>query len=133
MSFISNFLIKQNITSIVFFGFCVRILTLIFYGSPKFGDSQTYERIGREIFNGSLVATNIHMPGYGVWMFISNSISQNYYGVIITDILISSATIYLIYLLSKEIFPPCERIMSLAIDRPKPTPDLFCPLLLSIL
>ena len=104
MSFISNFLIKQNITSIVFFGFCVRILTLIFYGSPKFGDSQTYERIGREIFNGSLVATDHHMPGYGVWMFISNSISQNYYGVIITDILISSATIYLIYLLSKEIF-----------------------------
>ena len=28
-------------------------------------------------------------------------------------------------LFSKKIFPPCDRIMSLAIDRPKPTPDLF--------
>ncbi len=36
-------------------------------------------------------------------------------------------------LLSKEISPPCERIISLAIDNPNPTPDVFCPLLLSIL
>ena len=36
-------------------------------------------------------------------------------------------------LFSREIFPPCERIMSLAIDNPNPTPNLFCPLLLSIL
>ena len=26
-------------------------------------------------------------------------------------------------LFSKEIFPPCERIMSFAIDKPNPTPD----------
>ena len=36
-------------------------------------------------------------------------------------------------LFSNEIIPPCERIISLVIDNPKPTPDLFCPLLLSIL
>ena len=36
-------------------------------------------------------------------------------------------------LFSKEILPPCERIISFAIDKPKPTPALFCPLLLSIL
>ena len=28
-------------------------------------------------------------------------------------------------LFSKEIFPPCDRIISLAIDKPNPTPDLF--------
>ena len=28
-------------------------------------------------------------------------------------------------LFSKLIFPPCERIISLAIDSPNPTPDLF--------
>ena len=38
-----------------------------------------------------------------------------------------------IVLFSNEIFPPWERIISLVIDKPNPTPDLFWPLLLSIL
>ena len=44
------------------------------------------------------------MPGYGIWMYILNFITQNSYGVIFGDIIISCFTVYIIYLLTIEIF-----------------------------
>ena len=44
------------------------------------------------------------MPGYGIWMHLLNFVTQNSYGVIFGDILISCLTVYVIYLLSIEIF-----------------------------
>ena len=44
------------------------------------------------------------MPGYGIWMYLLNFVTQNSYGVIFGDILISCLTVYVIYLLCIEIF-----------------------------
>ena len=79
-------------------------LTGILYENPFFGDTQTHKQIGIEIFSGKLVTSSIHMPGYGVYMYLSNFIINSNIGFIFTDIIISLATIYVIYLLSLEIF-----------------------------
>ena len=104
MIHLKNFFLNQNIFNIVAFGFLIRALTLIFYGNPLFGDTETHRLIGTEIFNGQIVTSSIHMPGYGVYMYLSNLIINSDLGFIFADILISSATIYIIYLLSLEIF-----------------------------
>ena len=101
---LKNFFLNQNIINIVFFGFLIRTLTLIFYGNPLFGDTETHKLIGTEIFNGGLVTSSIHMPGYGIYMYLSNLIINSNFGFIFSDILVSAATIYIIYLLSLEIF-----------------------------
>ena len=74
MIYLKNFFLNQNIFNIVAFGFLIRALTLIFYGNPLFGDTETHRLIGTEIFNGNIVTSSIHMPGYGVYMYLSNLI-----------------------------------------------------------
>ena len=95
---------KINIREIIFLSFFVRIASLILYPSKVFPDTYTYLKIGEEIFSGKIIQTPLHMPGYGIWMFLFNFITQNNYGVIIGDIVVSCLTVYVIYLLSYEIF-----------------------------
>lgn len=99
---------KINIREIIFLSFFVRIASLILYPSKVLPDTYTYLKIGEEIFSGKIVQTPLHMPGYGIWMFLFNFITQNNYGVIIGDIVISCLTVYVIYLLSYEIFKKKE-------------------------
>ena len=49
MIYLKNFFLNQNIFNIVAFGFLIRALTLIFYGNPLFGDTETHRLIGTEI------------------------------------------------------------------------------------
>ena len=95
---------KINIREIIFLSFFVRIASLILYPSKVLPDTYTYLKIGEEIFSGKIIQTPLHMPGYGIWMFLFNFITQNNYGVIIGDIVVSCLTVYVIYLLSYEIF-----------------------------
>ena len=95
---------KINILQIIFISFILRFLSLVFYKNRSLPDTYTYERIGEEIFSGKIIQTPLHMPGYGVWMYILNYLTQNNYGVIFGDIIISCLTVYVIYLLSIEIF-----------------------------
>ena len=86
---LKNFFLNQNIINIVFFGFIIRTAVLIFYGNPSLGDTETHKFIGSEIFNGNLVTSSIHMPGYGIYIYLSNLIINSNLGFIFTDILIS--------------------------------------------
>lgn len=99
---------KINIREIIFLSFFVRIASLILYPSKVLPDTYTYLKIGEEIFSGKIIQTPLHMPGYGIWMFLFNFITQNNYGVIIGDIVVSCLTVYVIYLLSYEIFKKKE-------------------------
>ena len=96
---LDSFIKRINILQITFLSFVLRFLGLIFYKNQNLPDTTTYERIGQEIFSGNIIQTPIHMPGYGIWMFILNYITQNNYGVIFGDIIISCLTVYVIYLL----------------------------------
>ena len=101
---LDSFIKKINILQITFLSFVLRFLSLIFYKNQNLPDTYTYERIGQEIFSGSIIQTPLHMPGYGIWMYLLNFVTQNSYGVIFGDILISCLTVYVIYLLCIEIF-----------------------------
>ena len=101
---LDSFIKRINILQITFLSFVLRFLGLIFYKNQNLPDTATYERVGQEVFSGNIIQTPIHMPGYGIWMFILNYITQNNYGVIFGDIIISCLTVYVIYLLSIELF-----------------------------
>lgn len=94
----------NNINNIIFFSLFIRIIILLFFELPNFGDTQTHKQIGEEIFSGKIVSSAIHMPGYGVYMYLTNLLINSNYGVIFADIILSSTTVYIIYLISKKIF-----------------------------
>ena len=104
MNFLSIFFTKQNIINIVLIGFILRIIVLIFNINLNFGDTQTHKLMGEEIFNQQLVTSSIHMPGYGIYIYINNFLLNSEYGFLFMDILISTSSIFLIYLISKKIF-----------------------------
>ena len=104
MNLVKNFFFNIRVFDIVFFGFFLRVLSLIFYGAPKFEDTEIYLRIGNELFNKGLISSHVHMPGYPVWMYLLNYLTQNQIGYLIGDIIISSITIYIIYQLAQVIF-----------------------------
>ena len=99
-----KFFFNISIFDIVFFGFFLRILTLIFYSPPKFADTEIYLRIGNELFSKGLISSHVHMPGYPIWMYLLNYLTQNQIGYLIGDIIISSITIYIVYQLAQVIF-----------------------------
>jgi len=104
MNYLSDFFLKSKIINIFLFGLLVRIIVLIFHGFSNFSDTETYKLIGEEIFNLQKVTTSIHMPGYGIYIYLNNFLLNSEYGFYFIDILLSSITIILIYRVSKKIF-----------------------------
>jgi len=103
MLFITKFFINLSITRLLFFGFFIRLIFLVYF-PQDFADTNTYLRIGENIFKGQIVYSDVHMPGYGIWAYLLNYFFDNSIGFKIGDIIISCFTIYLVYLISKEIF-----------------------------
>ena len=119
MNLFKNFIFNTRIINIIFFGFFLRIIALIFFKPPinpkqstlPFGDTDIYIRIGNELFDknsefyiNGLVSSPLHMPGYPTWIYLLNFLSQNQIGYLTGDIIISGITIYIIYQLSQVIF-----------------------------
>ena len=103
MFYITKFFNNLSIIRLLFFGFFIRLIFLVYF-PQDFADTNTYLRIGENIFKGQIVYSDMHMPGYGVWAYLLNYFFDNSIGFKIGDIIISCFTIYLIYLISKEIF-----------------------------
>ena len=104
MRFLKELINKIDIKNIIFFSLLIRFLFLIFFDLPNFGDTQTHKQIGEEIFSGNIIFSSIHMPGYGIYMHISNLLMKSNFGVIFFDIILSCSTVYIIYQISKKIF-----------------------------
>ncbi len=100
---IKTFFQYCSITKIFFFGFFLRLIFFFFF-PQDFGDTQTFQRMGEEIFSLKIVHSTLHMPGYGIWIYITNFLTQNNLGYLIGDIFLSSLTIFIVYFISKEIF-----------------------------
>lgn len=99
-----SYLINIDIKHVLFLALFVRFLTLIIIPNQIFPDSNTYSQMADELLSGNVVNTILHMPGYAIWLKIGNSITNNSYGVKFLDIIISSLSVWVIYLLSKKIF-----------------------------
>jgi len=99
-----NLISKINIFEIVLFGFFIRSFFLIIYPRIFFGDSGIYKDFGEELFSGNIMPSSVHMPGYPIYLYICNFIFQTEYGVVFVDIIFSSLSIYIIYLLTNKLF-----------------------------
>ena len=103
-SFIKKFsflsLRDRYLFAILITALIVRLVFMWVYPDQNFPDSRAYITMGNEIFSGSLVTNNIYMPLYPIWVKITGG------GVIyiLMEILISVASVGLIFFLSLVIF-----------------------------
>ncbi len=77
------------------------------YPDQHFPDATAYKAIGKEIFSGKLITNNIYMPLYPIWSYITGL----GVGQLLMDILISVASVWLIFSLSLYFFQ--DRMMAL--------------------
>jgi len=86
--------------AILMIAFIVRLVFMWVYPDQNFPDSRAYNTIGNEIFSGSMVTNNTYMPLYPIWVKITGGGASH----ILMDILVSVASVGLIFFLSLTIF-----------------------------
>jgi hypothetical protein len=97
---LNHFFKDRQIFTILLFSLLIRLVFMWVYPDQHFPDAVAYKTIGEEIFSGNLITNNTYMPLYPVWSYITGQgITQ-----LLMDILMSVASIFLIYALSMYIF-----------------------------
>jgi 4-amino-4-deoxy-L-arabinose transferase-like glycosyltransferase len=91
---------KLPIVLILILAACARLIFMLVYPDVDFPDAVAYQTIGNEIFSGQVIKNHIYMPLYPIWTYIFGGKNV----LILADIGISIATVYLVYLLSLELF-----------------------------
>ncbi len=91
---------KLPIVLILILAACARLVFMLVYPDVDFPDAVAYQTIGNEIFSGQVIKNHIYMPLYPIWTYIFGGKNV----LILADIGISIATVYLVYLLSLELF-----------------------------
>ena len=91
---------NRYLYSILILAFIVRLLFMWFYPDQNFPDSRAYKTIGNEIFSGVMVTNNTYMPLYPIWVKLTGGGTYH----IFMDIIISVASIAVIFFLSLAIF-----------------------------
>ena len=91
---------KLPIALILLLAAFVRLAFMLVYPDVNFPDAVAYQTIGNEIFSGQVIKNHIYMPLYPIWTYIFEGKTV----LILADIGISIATVYLVYLLSLELF-----------------------------
>jgi len=91
----------------------LRILILWIYPDQNFPDAAAYITSGQDLFTTGIMGENIYMPLYPIWTFLWG----DQLGVKIGDILLSVATIWVVYHLALLIFnqPRVALISALAV------------------
>ena len=84
---------NYKLIAIMALGFLLRIAALIFYPDQNFPDAQVYEDSGNSFFATGIISSNIYMPLYIIWSHLMSS----HFMIKVSDILFSTASIFLIY------------------------------------
>ena len=92
--------LDRPLLGILLFSLIIRLVVFIFYPDQHFPDSDAYRNIGKEIFAGELITNNIYMPLYPIVTYLTGG---RFFQTLF-DILLSVASVYLIFLLSFQIF-----------------------------
>ena len=97
-------LIKDKpLLAVLLFALIVRLMFMWVYPDQNFPDAVAYKTIGEEIFSGKLITNNIYMPLYPIWSYITGQgITQ-----LLMDILLSVASVVLVFSLSISPVPDC--------------------------
>lgn len=96
----SGFLSRLTVWHAVGIGVLVRVAVLVVLPDQDFPDARAYVNDGRALFRDGFIASIEYMPLYPIWTFITGG------GLTLrlADIALSSATIWLVWRLSHEIF-----------------------------
>ena len=86
--------------SILILALIVRLVFMWVYPDQNFPDARAYNTIGNEIMSGSIVTNNTYMPLYPIWVKLTGGGMYH----ILMDIIISVASIAVIFFLSLAIF-----------------------------
>ncbi len=86
--------------SILILALIARLAFMWAYPDQNFPDARAYNFIGNEIMSGSIVTNNTYMPLYPIWVKLTGGGIYH----IIMDIIISVASVALIYFLCLAIF-----------------------------
>jgi 4-amino-4-deoxy-L-arabinose transferase-like glycosyltransferase len=86
--------------SILILALIVRLAFMCAYPDQNFPDARAYNFIGNEIMSGSIIKNNTYMPLYPIWVKLTGGGIYH----IIMDIIISVASIALIFFLSLAVF-----------------------------
>lgn len=100
-SILQNFTnLNASILSITLLGLFLRLLILFFYPDQNFPDAQGYTRSGGIFFQTGIFPTDLHMPLYIIWTHLLGA------GIWlkISDIILSTLSIILVYRLSLHLF-----------------------------
>ena len=92
--------LDRPLLCILLFSLIIRLVVFVFYPDQQFPDADAYRNIGREIFSGNIITNNIYMPLYPIFTYLTGgALFQTLF-----DIFISVMSVYLIFLLSFQIF-----------------------------
>jgi|APSaa5957512535_1039671.scaffolds.fasta_scaffold07583_2 hypothetical protein len=90
----------QYLLVILILAFIVRLAFMWVYPDQNFPDAKAYNTIGNEIFAGKIITNNTYMPLYPIWVAMTGGGISH----IFMDIIISVASVWLIYSIFLEIF-----------------------------
>lgn len=86
--------------SILILALVARLIFFVIYPTPEFPDATQYPINGAEIFAGEIVTDHKYMPLYPIWAHLTGGGNTQ----ILADILLSTVTVWVIYILSVILF-----------------------------
>jgi 4-amino-4-deoxy-L-arabinose transferase-like glycosyltransferase len=92
-------------------GLVARLIALVALPPQNFFDAHTYVDAGRELFTTGRIANDLAMPLYPIWVYLAGGFAGSAVAPHIADILLSTATIWLLYRLTLELF--ADRVAAL--------------------
>jgi 4-amino-4-deoxy-L-arabinose transferase-like glycosyltransferase len=85
-------------------GLAARLVALAVLPRQNFFDAHTYADAGRELFTTGIIVTHLAMPLYPIWVYLTGGFAGSTTAPLIADILLSTATIWLLWRLTLELF-----------------------------
>lgn len=85
-------------------GFAARLVAFAVLPRQDFFDAHTYADAGRELFTTGTIVSHLVMPLYPIWAYLMGGFAGSSVAPILVDIVLSTATIYVLYRLALELF-----------------------------
>ncbi|HVO14689.1 MAG TPA: hypothetical protein VMV26_05720, partial [Alphaproteobacteria bacterium] len=85
-------------------GLAARLVALALLPRQNFFDAHTYVDAGRELFTTGTIVSHLVMPLYPIWVYLTGGFAGSATAPLLADILLSTATIWLLYRLTLALF-----------------------------
>lgn len=98
------FLLPLTVGHALALGLAARLVALAVLPRQNFFDAHTYVDAGHELFTTGKIVSHLVMPLYPIWVYLTGGFAGSATTPLLADIMLSTATIYLLYRLTLELF-----------------------------